>query len=203
MKLLSIQIPTVVGREKQFNRLYNRLFDEIEEYDLGADVEVIYCRDNKEMSIGVKRQLLLDKCDAVYFVQIDDDDDVRRRYVHDVVKILRMYTPDCIGYLEQCIINGQKKIACHSNRFLSWGENIQGFDYVRTIFCKDVIKTEIARKIGFADMRFGEDYDFSKRLKESRLLEIEYFVNDVMYYYESNTLNQNEHNERYGISLSK
>lgn len=192
--LLSVCIPTIVGRETQFESLHKRVLS-LTEY---SQVEVISIKDNKEISIGVKRQQMLDKCTGKYVVMIDDDDNVTDKYFEIVLKAISG-NPDCISYLEFCKMDGRSKIACHSNMFKGWGNAMFGYDYVRTPFCKDVIKTDICRQIGFKDMRFGEDHDFSIRLKKSGLIVSEYFINDVMYLYHSDTLNLKEHNERYGI----
>jgi len=199
MKLLSIQIPTIVGRERNVSALVAFLNWQISSFCIPDHVvEIRTCRDNKEMSIGAKRQLLLDKCNAKYFVQIDDDDTVSGEYIPRIYSTLSSL-PDCVGYLESVRYDGKQLTACHSNRFDDWGNNVDGYDLARTIFCKDVIRTGIARQIGFSDMRFGEDHDFSRRLKASGLLKNEVFIDEVMYYYEGRSLTQKEHNERYGI----
>jgi len=195
MKLLSIQIPTILGREVQYEKLFTHLSKQVE---LHPEVEIISLKDNKELTIGKKRQQLLESTEAEYFVQIDDDDSVPEYYIHEVLKALEA-RPDCVGYLESVIMNGQQKIACHSNIFNDWNQNEKGYDYVRTIFCKDIIKTDIAKKIGFSDIRFGEDHDFAKRLKNSKLLIDEYFINKIMYYYSHNSLTTEQHKQRYGL----
>lgn len=199
MKLLSIHIPTIVGRERQLQMLLNSLKHQMSRNQITFDdIEIITQCDNKEMSIGAKRQILLDRCNAEYCVAIDDDDHVDEFYLYKVLVAIQS-RPDCIGYLEHCTIDGQKKISCHSKRYPTWANNVDGYDFVRSIFCKDVIKTDIARYIGFSDFRFGEDHDFSKRLAASGLLKTEVFINEVMYYYEANTLTQEQHNKRYGL----
>jgi len=60
---------------------------------------------------------------------------------------------------------------------------VNGFDYVRSPYQKTPLKTEIARKIGYADMRFGEDYDYSCRLVASGLLLVEVYIPKVLYHY--------------------
>jgi GT2 family glycosyltransferase len=188
-----------VGREDKLDTLISNINYQISKYSISKEsIEILTECDNKEMSIGAKRQKLLNKCNAEYMVQIDDDDYISMQYLPHVIDALQS-KPDCIGYLESVKIDGIQKTACHSNRFTDWANNKEGYDFVRTIFCKDVIRTDIARKIGFSDMRFGEDYDFSKRLKQSGLLKTEVFINEVMYFYESKTLTRSQHNERYGI----
>ena len=54
MKLLSIQIPTIETRLAEFSRLHLFLQKQIVMAELEDLVEVIFERDNKEISIGKK-----------------------------------------------------------------------------------------------------------------------------------------------------
>lgn len=191
---LSILIPTVHEREELLNTLVNSLTAQA----TGLPVEIIHLSDNKEISIGEKRKQLYNKASGLYSVQVDDDDMLASTYIVDVLDAIDT-KPDCVGYLEEINCNETKKIACHSNRFSDWGTNQDGYDYVRTIFFKDVINTEIARKTGVRDIRFGEDHDFAKRLKLSGLLQREFFIDKTMYFYTQTILTPQEHKSRYGI----
>ena len=186
---LSILIPTVTGREQSFNALVAELERQAVEYD----VEIKTCCDNKEMSIGAKRQLLLESATKTHCVFIDDDDSVPADYIATVWPQL---TFDGIGYIEQ--ITGGKK-AAHSQDYDGWYSNRDGYDYVRCLFCKDVIRTSIALQVGFADIRYGEDYDFSIRLLKSGLIRTHTFVPKVMYHYSMPQLNSQQFKARYGI----
>lgn len=184
--IISVLIPTITGREELFTTIVNSFPDY---------VNVVYCKDNKEMSIGAKRQLLLNNCDTPYFVMLDDDDRLADDYFSIIMPNLK-YNPDCVCYLEH-ISTG--KVAIHSNRFSDWGEG-NGYDYYRTPFYKDVLRTDIAKQIGFSDLRFGEDYDFSMRLKQSGLIKNEIFVDKPMYFYNMPVgLTKAQSDKRYGI----
>jgi len=63
---LSILIPTVVGREHLLERLRSVLNPQLTE-----DVEVIEQKDNKEISIGRKRQTLLEKAAGEYRIEFN------------------------------------------------------------------------------------------------------------------------------------
>ena len=190
--LLSICIPTIFGRESQYQRIRSELDRQINN---NKDIEIITIKDNKEMPIGIKRQRLLELCKGEYCVQIDDDDYIAPYYIEEILNALKE-TPDCVGYIEE-ILNGQnKKYAIHSNRFDGWGNKFGSYHYFRTIFCKDVIKTEIAKQIGFSNMQWQEDKDFADRLKASGLLNKEVFIDKIMYIYEFPTRKQLR--ERYG-----
>ena len=182
--ILSILIPTIVGRETSYVRLANDLISQRAKVSDLNEVEIIPVKDNKEISIGLKRQQLIEKAKGEYVVFIDDDDSVNGQYINKIISTLKDFKPDAIGFKIECMIDGKGPfMASASNTWQDWAENKGGFKYVRTPYQKTPIKREIALQIGYKDMRYGEDYDYSKRLKESGLIKSESFIDEVMYYY--------------------
>jgi glycosyltransferase involved in cell wall biosynthesis len=175
---LSILICTVVSRKTQFDNLYRSLLTQSV-----PQVEILYIRDNKEISVGKKRQLLLERAKGEYIVYIDDDDRVSDDYVECILKAISEF-PDCIGFLINCNISGKIKHAKASRIYPDWKDDTDGYDYVRSPYHKTPIKREIAMTIGFNDIRFGEDYDYSMRLMKSDLLKKEVFINKELYFYQ-------------------
>jgi len=174
---LSILICTIESRAKQLQNLLNLL-----QPQLTKEVEVLTECDNKQMSGGRKRQILLERAKGDYVAFIDDDDIVSEDYVASILEAIKQ-DPDCIGILIDCNMEGKKKIAKASNIYEDWFENVDGYDYVRTIYHKTPVKRWIALKVGFKDMRFREDYDFSVNLKKSCLLKKEVMINKPLYKY--------------------
>ena len=180
--LLSVCIPTVVGREKDFEALHTWVQSKKQPW-----FEVIVDKDNKEVSIGAKRQRMLDAVKGKYFVMLDDDDAQPDDYF-DLLYPALLSDVDCIGYKEHCHINGKDQTSIFSIAFPRWASKdsephlTAGYDHVRTPFYKSPIKTEIARQVGFADMRESEDHEFAKAIYP--LLDSEYFIKKVMYYYQ-------------------
>lgn len=196
---LSILIATITGREQSFNNLVEKLLDQLTVNGIWNEIEVIYECDDRTMSIGNKRQLLLERSYGDFVVYIDDDDDVPNDYCITIWKTIatRPYY-DCIGFLQQCTFNGgREKLASLSNKWDAWAEKKDGFDYVRTPFFPTPIRRDIAIQIGYKDMRFGEDHDFSIRLKESGLIKNELFLDKIMYYYQ---YTHAPHAEKYGTT---
>lgn len=189
---LSILIPTVVGREEKFLKLFNSLCE-----NKSFEYEVAFQKDNKEISIGAKRQSLLEAARGEYIVFIDDDDTVPVYYIERILAAIKAESPDTIGFLIDCDIEGKKESAIASNRYEDWCENRDGFRHCRTPYQKTPILKSIALQIGYKDMRYGEDYDYSKRLKKSGLIKSEYFINEVMYFY---NYKHEPHNKKYGIT---
>jgi len=197
--LLTILIPTITGREHLLSALIDKLSMQIIECEATSSVEVAYLPDNKEMTIGAKRQELLNGCKSEYFVMIDDDDTVSDSYIEDVILALEG-RPDCVTYLEAVRTGNKEAIASHRAIYAGWDNNKHGYAYVRTPYYKDVIKTEIAKQVGFNDIRYGEDHDFSERLKQSGLIKTEVHLPQIMYIYNApSALNGRQHKERYGI----
>lgn len=156
--------------------------------------EILVYSDNKEISVGLKRQRLLESATCNYIVFVDDDDTVKSDYIKKILQTIwkspvdnhkynNLKILDSIGFKIECDMEGKKELAIASNKYSDWCENKDGFRYCRTPYHKTPIKREIALQIGYKDMRFGEDYDYSKRLKESGLIKNEVFIDEVMYYY--------------------
>jgi len=184
--VLSILIPTITGREAQYQKLHDKLAAQLFNNGIWNEVEIVSECDSREMSIGNKRQLLLNRSYGDFVVFIDDDDDIPEDYCLLFWQSIKDNPGiDCIGFLQSCVFDkGTPKSSCLSNRFEGWGQCKDGFDFVRTPFFPTPIKRDIAIQIGYKDLRWGEDYDFSVRLKGSGLIKKEHFINKVMYFYQ-------------------
>lgn len=71
--ILSILIPSIPSRLNMLSSLLKKIDD-----NLGSrrkDVEILVVIDNKQKSIGEKRDNLLQICTGTYFMFLDDDDD--------------------------------------------------------------------------------------------------------------------------------
>lgn len=187
--VLSILVPTIVGREQQFKRLQDFLSAQLYSEGIWNEVEIAHECDDRVVSIGVKRQLLLNKSYGDFVVMIDDDDWVPDDYCLTLWQAIKDNPDiDSIGFLQRCIFDGTTlKTASLSNKWKDWYDNLGGFDYVRTPFFPTPMRRDIAVKIGYNDLRFGEDHDFAKRLKASGLIKKELFIDKEMYVYQHTT----------------
>jgi glycosyltransferase involved in cell wall biosynthesis len=188
--ILTICIPTIDGREEKYEAL--RDFVKSQTQDKG--VSIISLKDNKSMSIGTKRRAMLDAAQGEYVVMIDDDDWVANDYVDSILAALES-KPDFVGFNISCE-GTDGKTANVSNKYSDWADKKDGYDYVRTPYHKTPIKTSIARQINFKDLRWGEDYDFSKRLKQSGLIKTEVHIDKVLYFYR---YKYEDHRTKYGF----
>jgi glycosyltransferase involved in cell wall biosynthesis len=199
LPLLTVCICTIDGREKQFDRIRKKVLCQIPNAKINNDgeVELLSLKDNKEISVGEKRNRLVNKARGKFVVFIDDDDDIPDYYIASIINVIKNYPDaDCIGFLQQCTFDGSKPVAVKlSLQYSEWGDKVDGFAHVRTPYHKTpILLSKVVKAGGFKDMRYGEDHDFSKRVYP--LLYNEVFINAVMYYYQYKTEN---HNTKYGI----
>ena len=175
--LLSILIATTVSRRELFKKLYYEFF--LQTKDL--PVEVLFEEDNKQMSIGAKRHKLLLRSQGQYVVYFDSDDWPFEYYVSEILKALEK-KPDCVGFLIHMTTNLKKpQVCCHSLRYKEWKERVDGYDYVRNVTHFNPVRRDYAIKIGFVDMRFGEDKIYSDAI--TKLCKTEVFINRKLFHY--------------------
>lgn len=193
--ILSILIPTVPSRLKQYGRLVDTFRSQIGENNLFDRVEIISDNTGKEMTIGEKREILYSKANGVYSLQYDDDDEIHPNGLSLILNAIDSNNGvDCVTYFEYCMINGREYTSNHSLKYDDWQDNFDGFDFVRTPFYKDVIKTEIAKSVPFEKIRYGEDHAWSRTLK--RRLSTEFHIDQQIYRYIHEST---DHKERYGL----
>jgi hypothetical protein len=193
---LSILIPTVIERAEQFHKLRQFIFRQIIDFELEDQVEIVYLQDNKEISVGKKRDDLYKLAKGEYSWMIDDDDWIDYQAVPKIILKLNTTAPvDCVGFKELCIFDGKRvESSDFSLIYGGWADNENGFNHVRTPFFKTPIKTSLCTFIGVADLRFGEDHDFANRIRP--YLNREAYIDEFIYIYRHNA---SPHNERYGI----
>lgn len=193
--LLTIMLPTTIDRRDTFYPLLEEIKRQISKNKYDDIVEIVIDEDNKEKSIGKKRQDLLEKARGKYVVGIDSDDWIADDYLSSIVTSLKENPAiDHIGFLEDCDIDGQKSISIFSIRNKFWAENQDGYDHIRCANPKSVILREKALQVGYEDSRYGEDRIFSEAV--TSLLGSEVFIEKPLYHYRYKST---PHNERYGI----
>lgn len=195
MYKLSILICTTIDRRPMFDVLHAEFFRQT----AGKPVEVLYLEDNKEISVGKKRQNLLEMAKGEYIVYFDSDDFPSPTYVDDILLALspgyRQPAPDCVGFMIHMTTNGTKpQTCCHSLKYKRWASNVDHFDYVRSVTHFNPVRRELALQVGFEDMRFGEDKVYSDKI--TPLCQTEAFIPKKLFHYR---YTKQDHNERYGI----
>lgn len=211
--LLSILIPITPDREDAVKPLFKILgigedlnrwsFSHKENalmvsrfYNESKLFEVVIASDNKEMTLGEKREWLYKYANGEYSWQIDSDDLISEDAIQLILNAIELQ-PDCITFQEHCEMNGKYFTSNHSLKYEDWADNFDGFDFTRTPFYKSVIKTTIAQSVPFEKIRYGEDHAWSRALKPH--LKNEIHIDKELYYYIHNSKPE-DHAERYGIT---
>ncbi len=180
MKKLSILICSLNKREALLNRLLNVLCPQVCKYP--DDIEVIVERDNGEMQIGAKRNLLIQKSNAQYLCFIDDDDLVSDDYIDSIMNALKE-NPDVVGITGLITENGGKpRVFIHSLQYDDWFE--KDHRYYRNNNHLNHVKTEYARIVKFPETNHGEDHDYSKQIQKVLKGKKEIFLDLPIYFYE-------------------
>lgn len=175
---LSILICTIPERQPMFKELLN----ELTEQSKRCNSMVQICWDDSPkgtITIGAKRNKLLNLALGDYVCFADDDDSVAPDYIESILNAIEKGT-DCIGFKIKCYMDGKEENAASSMKY-DWADNVDGFRYVRSIYHKTPVKRELALKAGFPDKSFSEDYEYSMRLKP--LLKSEIFIDKFLYIY--------------------
>jgi len=182
---LSILIPSTHDREYLLGNLLSILKDQIEECDAIKEVVIITDIDNREMSIGMKRQRLIEAAIGEYIVFIDSDDEVSNDYISEILKAIDN-NPDVVSFDGFMTTNNENKEAFKIGKDLPYITMTDAYgkkEYLRFNNHLSPMKREIALQIGYKDLRFAEDHDFAFRLKNSGLIKTEYKINKELYHY--------------------
>ena len=177
----SILICTLEERRESFERIYTKLTQQINSQDLGDRIEVLYFRDNRENSVGFKRNSLLAQSSGEYVCFVDDDDDVHDKYIALIYNKLRK-KPDCVSLKGIMTHHGEhRKEFVHSLHYPTYFE--QNNVYYRPPNHLNPIKRSIALQFKFPETFHGEDLCWTMALTASGLLKTESTVDEPYYFY--------------------
>jgi hypothetical protein len=188
---LSILICSIRGRERALKRLLDILLvgkwehemdynmtRKIDRYFTG-EAEIIVFSDNKQISIGRKRNELTRRAIGDWISFIDDDDIVESDYAQQILSKTST-NPDCIVFDAFRFDNGRK------DRLVKYGIEYKS-DY-NTPECYFRIpnhlmafKREIALHVPYPNVSFGEDSDFAKKVLP--FIRTQERIDKVLYHY--------------------
>ena len=177
---LSVLICTLEERKTLFDVLIARINRILLAYNV-TEVQILSECDNRQMSIGEKRNLLLSRAEGDYVCFIDDDDTIDEEYFIRILKALES-EPDCVELIGMMNTDGlnQKRFE-HSIKHSTYHEyNNTYFRYPNHL---NPIKREIAMRFKFPETNFGEDTEWATQIRDSGLLRIESRMDKVIYHY--------------------
>jgi len=181
---LSILICTIPKRKSQLDGLLESLNLQISQSLLEKEVEIIFDSD-ENISIGVKRNLLLSKARGEYLCFIDDDDAVADYYIEELFKAIDSKR-DCASLKGVITWDGENpQVFEHSLKYKEYKNDLryQEVVYERYPNHLNCMKSSIAKQISFTDKNHSEDTDFADQLFKSGLITSEYYIDKILYYY--------------------
>jgi len=164
------------------------------------ETELWIYNDNKEATIGEKRDSLYKCSNGLFSWQIDSDDDIADNAIELILNAIKSNPDvDVISFEEYVNMDGKEYRSNHAAIYSGWegdGNSIfpDGFHFHRTPFFKSVIRTELAKSIPIQKIRFGEDHAFANDLHP--LIKSEFHISEPLYRYIHRS---SDHNTRYGI----
>lgn len=88
----------------------SKLLAYLEKISKGYDVEILCLYDNKQRTVGQKRNDLLKLAQGDYIAFIDDDDDVDNDYFKDICEVLERDRPDVLTFTQLTIFKDTDRI---------------------------------------------------------------------------------------------
>ncbi len=165
----SVLIPTIPGREQSLQSLLASIRDKVARLAPHLQVEYSVAFDNREKSIGRKRQELLQGARGKYMSFIDDDDDITDAYIEDLRDTIA-------GQYNVMRLRGQiqQYTFTHSLENGLTSPMARGDVFLRPPNHLNPMLTDVAKLIPFGDATRGEDLDWTIRLAKRGFLEREY-----------------------------
>ena len=182
----SILICTLENRKNFLERLLTILKPQIGSYTEGGqgnykvitgDVEICILSDNKVMTVGEKRNKLVEACSGEYVSFIDDDDIVSPDYVNSILRKLNS-NPDVVTFYAYRFHNGKKDRRVDYD--IKYEQDLNpSHKYERLPNHLCVWKKELY--LPYKDISYGEDADWSQRMKGRAKTQEK--VDKILYHY--------------------
>ena len=180
----SILIPTLKSRATMLSILMDELKSQIAAAKAEQDIEIITMSDNKEKSVGYKRNQLKDYVRTRFLSYIDDDDWVSPDYISSIYDAINM-NPD----IDVIVFDVHARIVTpyHPNGRLCK----YGIEYKRDHEDRDfyyrlpnhlmVWQKNVANMARFPEVNFGEDAHWAKAL--SHHIKTQHRIEKTLYTY--------------------
>ncbi len=181
--MLSILIPTLFSRIKNLTNLLEEINYQIQ----SKPVQVLWLGDNKSMSIGEKRNHLLDNAKGEWICFVDDDDYILNGYVDALLKAIDEH-PDktVICFHGNQTTDGKPDLPFQYN--MNYGRNHKKMIGDRRwkvmlpdhlcVWRKDKVVTR------FPNKSLGEDHDWARNQAMTYAEEDQVLLTETLYHYD-------------------
>ena len=145
-------------------------------------IEILMLTDNKQMMLGHKRNAMVDIAQGRYVQFIDDDDRIEPDMFREILDATDS-DADVITFLVSVSLNGEPPKICRYSKDFAQDRNTRvGYERLPNHIC--VVKRELARKVSYPNVAYGEDSGYAKLLHP--LLTTEHHIGKVLYHYDYN-----------------
>ena len=149
------------------------------------DIELIALFDNKQRTIGTKRQEMIDISNGEYITFIDDDDRISDDYISDIMKCLyENKHVDCIVYNIECCTNNDTKMLCKYGIEYEYGKINNGEEWRGKPSHTMIWKANIVKKHKYKNLMNKEDVDWVSRAWKD--IKTQTRIDKILYYYDAN-----------------
>ena len=175
---ISFLIPTIAGREKSLVRLTDSIHEKMARLAPHLRYTINLSFDNREMSVGMKRQKLIQESKAKYSAFIDDDDEITDAYIEDMYKMIQESYPvmRLRGRIDPYTFT-------HSLENTLKGAMARGEVFLRPPNHLNPMMTDVAKLIHYKDALRGEDLDWTIRMSRTGFLTSEHRSDDSRIHY--------------------
>lgn len=186
MILLSILIPSIPSRfESHLLPLWKELQRQCSESMYGSRVEILTLTDNKQRSIGAKRQALLNLAQGKYIAFLDDDDVPSPNYIDRAVSIQMMGLINVITFNQHVSINGEMyPLTFKLGHEVNEEPNKEGFTRPPWHVC--FWRRDVVQHCTFPNINYGEDWAWAEQA--NKCAKTSYHIDEFMmtYVYDDN-----------------
>lgn len=165
----SVLIPTIPGREQSLSRLLASLHEKTSRIYPELRMEICLGFDNRETSIGLKREGLVQKAQGKYLSFIDDDDEITDAYIEDVREMI-------LGQFHVMRLRGtmSNHTFSHSLANKLTDKMANATEFLRPPNHLNPMLADIAKLVHYKDSLRGEDLDWTIRMAQTGFLQREY-----------------------------
>lgn len=178
--MLSILVPCITDRITMLRSTLTDYENFIDKYQLRNFVEIVSIIDNKERSVGQKRNDHVSIAQGDYLV-ISDDDDFLKEVYFDTIKGACERNVDVITYFQMARINHEFSIVDfrHNNENQFFVKN--GITKRRAWHCC-TWRREVVKDIKFPLINWGEDEPWS--IEANQAAKTSFHIDEVCHIYE-------------------
>lgn len=177
MKQLSILVTNVVQRVELMVDIVKNLNEQAK----GLPIDIMYLGDNQSMSVGKKRNVMINAASGHYVCFIDDDDPIHPEFVKKLYNATKSGA-DVINYMVEYSDGTITRPVKYSIKYKR-DQNTET-EFLRIPNHLMCVKKKHAINAGYRDLIWGEDADYAKRLLP--YLKTEHNINEILYWYKYN-----------------